>query len=500
LGFDLKDLIAKKKIAIDFVYVERDDISQAGEYNLDALFIRLGLAIDSIGAKRVVLDTIESLFSSLPNPALLRSELRRLFRWLKEKGVTAIITAESGVDTISRQGLEEYVSDCVIVLDNRIEDQISSRRLRIVKYRGALHGSNEYPFLIDEDGISLIPITAASLNYEASNSRISSGIPRLDAMLGNKGFFRGSTILISGTAGTGKTSFLAHFAVAGCRRNERVLYCAFEESPDQIIRNMKSIGLDIQHWIEKGLLKIISTRPSQFGLDMHLIMVQKAVLSFKPHIVILDPVTSFADFTAKGKDNYPRVKQILMKLVDFLKSRQVTAMFSSLTSSGSLAETTHVAISSLIDSWILLRDIENNGERNRGLYVLKSRGMGHSNQVREFLITDKGVELVDVYVGANGVLMGGARLSMAAEEKALDLKLIQEGELRTIELENKRKAMEAKIAAIRAEFNVQKAAQLTSISQAGMRLHEKSQDRQQMGAIRNADVPIGRLKNLRRKK
>ncbi len=488
LGFDLKGLIAKKKVVVDFVYVERDDISQSGEYSLDALFIRLGVAIAAVGAKRVVLDTIESLFSSLPNPTLLRLELRRLFRWLKDKGVTAIITGESGINMISRQGLEEYVSDCVIALDNRIDDQVSTRRLRIVKYRGAFHGSNEYPFLIDEDGISLIPITSASLNYEAIKQRISSGIPRLDTMLSNKGFYRGSTILISGTAGTGKTTFLAHFAEASCRRGERVLLFAYEESPEQIIRNMKSVGIDLQHWIEKNLLKIKSMRPSQLGLDMHLIMFQKTIMAFEPQIVILDPVTSFADYTVKGHENYLRVKNIIMKLVDFLKSQKITAMFSSLTPSGTPIEASHIAISSLIDSWVLLRYIESNGERNRGLYVLKSRGMGHSNQVREFLITNKGIELVDVYVGAKGVLMGSSRLSMAAEEKAQNLTLSQENTLRSVELENKRRAMEAQIGALRADFDLQAAAQITAISQSEMRLHERQKDRQAMGTVRDADI------------
>ena len=482
LGFDLKGLIASKKIAVDFVYIERDQVAQAGEYNLDALFIRSGSAIDAIGAKRVVLDTIESLFSSLPNQAILRAELRRLFRWLKDKGVTAIITGESGVDTISRQGLEEYVSDCVILLDNRVEDQIGTRRLRIVKYRGSLHGTNEYPFLIDEDGLSLTPITKAALNYHAASGRVSTGIPRLDTMLGSKGFYRGSSVMYSGTAGTGKSSFLAHFADAACKRGERVLFCAFEESPSQITRNMKSIGFDLDRWIKKDLLKIESIRPSQFGLDMHLIMIQKAVDEFKPQIVIMDPITSFV-----GHANDSRVKNILMKLVDFLKSKGITAMFSSLTPSGSPTETSHVAISSLIDSWILLRDLECNGERNRSLYILKSRGMSHSNQVREFLITDKGVELVDVYSGAHGIVTGGARLSMLAQEKALDVKAQEEIELRHLAVESKRNILDAKIAEMRAEFAAQEAANITLSSQEKKRSTQLSADKTAMRKIRMSD-------------
>ncbi len=492
LGFDLKGLIASKKIAVDFVYIERDEIAEAGEYNLDALFIRLGAEIDAIGAKRVVLDTIESLFTSLPNPTILRAELRRLFRWLKDKGVTAVITGESGTDTISRQGLEEYVSDCVILLDNRIDDEISSRRLRIVKYRGSLHGTNEYPFLIDEDGISLIPVTSARLDYQAVTERISSGIERLDSMLSVKGFYRGSSILVSGTAGTGKSSFLAHFADAACKRGEKVLFFAFEESPSQIARNMKSIGIDLDYWIKKGLLKIESTRPSQYGLDMHLIMIQKMVNAFNPQVVLVDPITSFSDHT-----NTSDVKRVLMRLVDFLKSKAITGMFSSLTPSGTPVETSHVAISSLIDSWILLRDIESNGERNRGLYVLKSRGMAHSNQVREFLITNKGVQLIDVYSGSSGVLTGGARLSMLAQEKAVEIKLQEEVELRHFDLENKRNVLDAKIAAMRAEFAAQEAANIKLISQEKLRSSQVTADQSAMGKMRRADVATSSPKSKR---
>lgn len=483
LGFDLKGLIATKQIAVDFVYIERDDIAEAGEYNLDALFIRLGVAIDAIGAKRVVLDTIESLFTSLPNPTILRAELRRLFRWLKDKGVTAVITGESGVDTISRQGLEEYVSDCVILLDNRIDDEVCSRRLRIVKYRGSLHGTNEYPFLIDEDGISLIPVTSARLNYEAVTGRVSSGIERLDSMLSAKGFYRDSSILVSGTAGTGKTSFLAHFANAACKRGERVLFFAFEESPSQIARNMKSIGIDLDRWIKKGLFKVESTRPSQYGLDMHLIMIQKMVNAYVPKIVVIDPITSFSDHT-----NTSEVKRILMRLVDFLKSKGITAMFSSLTPSGEPVETSHVAISSLIDSWILLRDMESNGERNRALYVLKSRGMAHSNQVREFLITNNGVELIDVYAGTSSVLMGGARLNMLAQEKALLIVKQEEEQLRQVDLQTKRNVLDAKIATMRAEFAVDEVANKKLIAQEKLRAVQLKAEKTAMETMRKSDV------------
>lgn len=483
LGFDLKDLIARKKMVLDFVYIERSEIEETGEYDLEGLFVRLGHAIDSIGAKRVVLDTIESLFAGLPNPLILRAELRRLFRWLKTKGVTAIITGERGEGTLTRQGLEEYVSDCVIVLDHRANEQVSSRRLRVVKYRGSTHGTNEYPFLIDENGISVLPVTSLGLQQVASTGRIPSGIPRLDAMLGGAGYYRGSSILISGTAGTGKSSLAAHFAAAACRRGERALYFAFEESPSQIIRNMRSIGIDLQQWVKKGLLQFQANRPTFAGLEMHLTMMHKAINAFKPQVVIVDPLNSFVI-----GGNETEVKAMLMRLVDFLKMNRITGLFTNLTSGGSALEQTDIAISSLIDTWLLLRDIEIGGERNRGLYILKSRGMAHSNQIREFLLTDHGVELRDVYVGPSGVLTGSARLAQEAQEHATQTMHEQEVERRKLELERKRSVIEAQIEAMRAEFEAQEVETLNIIGQELEREAHRSQERVDMALSRKADA------------
>jgi circadian clock protein KaiC len=487
LGFDLKDLIAEKKMVLDFVYIERSEIEETGEYDLEGLFIRLGHAIDSVGAKRVVLDTIESLFAGLPNPLILRAELRRLFRWLKTKGVTAVITGERGDGTLTRQGLEEYVSDCVIVLDHRANEQISSRRLRVVKYRGSTHGTNEYPFLIDENGFSVLPVTSLGLQQIASTERIPSGIPRLDAMLGGAGYYRGSSILISGTAGTGKSSLAAHFVAAACGRGERALYFAFEESPSQIIRNMRSIGVDLQPWVEKGLLKFQANRPTFAGLEMHLTVMHKAINAFKPQVVIVDPLNSFVI-----GGNETEVKAMLMRLVDFLKMNQITGLFTNLTSGGSALEQTDIAISSLIDTWLLLRNIEIGGERNRGLYILKSRGMAHSNQIREFLLTDHGVELQDVYVGPSGVLTGSARLAQEAHEQATQTTREQEVERRKLVLERKRKAVEAQIAAMRAEFEAQETETLNIIGQEQVREAHLAQERVDMALSRKADVKPNR--------
>jgi circadian clock protein KaiC len=479
LGFDLQDLIAQKKMALDFVYIERSEIEAAGEYDLEGLFIRLDLAINAIGAKRVVLDTIESLFSGLPNPLVLRAEVRRLFRWLKDKGVTAVITGERGEGMMTRYGLEEYVSDCVIELDHRVTNQIPARRLRVIKYRGSTHGTNEYPFLIDEQGIMVLPVTSLRLEHLVSTERISTGIARLDAMLGGKGYYRGSSILFSGTAGTGKTSVAAHFAEAACRRGERALFFSFEESSCQIMRNMSSIGIDLEPWVNKGLLRFMATRSTLTGLEMHLMTMHKAIDAFNPSVVVMDPLNSFV---AGGNES--EVKLMLLRMVDYLKINQITGFFTDLTSGGSAPERTAVAISSLIDTWLLVRNIEVGGERNRGLYILKSRGMDHSNQIREFLITDHGVELLDVYVGPEGVLTGSARLAQAAQEQSDQLRHQQEIENRKLELELKRKMLESQIALLRSEFAVQEAEELKIFEQKQAHETQLLKERGKLGLLR----------------
>lgn len=406
LGFNLADLCSQNKLYLEYVHIERCEIQESGEYDLEGLFIRLGHAIDSIGAKRVVLDTLEALFSGFSNEGILRAEIRRLFRWLKDKGVTTVITAERGDGALTRYGLEEYVSDCVILLDHRVTEQRTIRRLRIVKYRGTVHGTDEYPFVIDERGISVIPITSFGLDHQGSNERISTGIADLDELLEGKGYYRGSTVLVSGTAGSGKTSMAAHFAAAACRRGERCLYLAFEESPAQVTRNMHSIGIDLETPMKKGLLQFRASRPTQHGLEMHLLGIHKFVEQFKPSVVIMDPITNLV---STGDES--EVKSMLMRLIDFLKHQQITALFTSLTAAGNPAEQTEVGISSLIDTWILFREMEVKGERNRGLYVVKSRGMAHSNQIREFVLTENGVRLVAPYLGLGTVLTGSARLA-----------------------------------------------------------------------------------------
>lgn len=447
LGFDLEQLQQDKKIKIDYVHIERSEIEETGEYDLEGLFIRLNYAIDSIGAKRVVLDTIENLFSGLGNQSILRAELRRLFNWLKEKKVTAIITAEKGEGYLTRHGLEEYVSDCVILLDNRVSNQITTRLLRVVKYRGSLHGTNEYPFLIDEEGISVLPVTSLKLDRDVSSERVSSGVPALDKMLGGKGYFRGSSILVSGTAGTGKTSIAAYFANQTCKNNERCIYFAFEESPRQIIRNMRSINVNLQQYVDKGLLQFHAARPTLNGLEMHLVSIHKMVKEFKPKTVIIDPITNLVTIGSVSE-----VKSMLIRLIDFLQEEQITVMLTALTISSSYTEHTDEGVSSLVDAWLMVRDIEANGERNRGLYIMKSRGMGHSNQVREFIISDNGIDLVDVYLGEDGVLIGSAREARELENAKFDA--IKKNALNRKDREIKRKevVLESKIASLKEEF------------------------------------------------
>ena len=482
LGFDLKALVAGKKLLVDYVYVDRSEFEETGEYDLEGLFIRLGYAIDSIKAKRVVLDTIEGLFAGLPNQAIVRAELRRLFRWLKDKGVTVVMTGERGDGTLTRYGLEEYVSDCVISLDHRVVDQVTTRRIRVVKYRGTTHGTNEYPFLIEKDGISIWPITSVQLQHTASHERIPTGIERLDTMLGGKGFYRGSSILLSGTAGTGKTSVAATFADAACRRGERCLYFSFQESPSQIMRNVGTIGLNFQQWVNKGRLGLLSVRPFSHGLETHLARKNQSITEFVPQVVIIDPITGL-DTTGTPLE----IKAALMRLLDWLKLKGITTMLTE-TMSGSALDRTDAALSSLVDTWIVLRDLETNGERNRGLHVLKSRGMEHSNQVREFVVTETGIRLTDVYIGPSGMLTGSARVQQEGRERAERVTLSEEAERQQLALACKRGALEAQVAALRAEFSSEEAIITRTVSKDKQRGAVLALDEAAMGVSRKGDA------------
>lgn len=446
LGFDLHKLQEEKKLRLDYVHIDKSEIEETGEYDLSGLFIRLNYAIDSIGAKRVVLDTIENLFGGLTNQAILRTELRRLFQWLKDKGVTAVITGEKGNGTLTRHGLEEYVSDCVILLDHRVENQISTRRLRIIKYRGSAHGTNEYPFLIDEEGLSVLPVTSLQLNKDISTERISSGIASLDKMLGG-GFYKGSSILVSGTAGTGKTGIAITFADAACRRNQSCLYCAFEESPKHIIRNAASIGVNLEEHVKNGLLHFHSSRPTLYGLEMHLVQIYKLIKEHKPEVVILDPITNL---TTVG--SVSQVKTILIRLIDFLQTELITVMFTALTLNNVMNDQTDEGVSSLVDAWLLVRDVELGGERNKGMYIMKSRGMKHSNQIREFVITDNGLDLVDVFLSENGILIGSAREAEQLKEQTGELLRDYRLNVKDREILRRRKVLESEIARLQTEF------------------------------------------------
>ena len=482
LGFDLDRLVAEKKLFLDHVHISRSEIAETGEYDLDGLFIRIADAVQRVGAKRIVLDTIEALFGEMPNPGILRAEIRRLFDWLKQKGLTTVITAERDhPDRLTRHGIEEFVSDCVILLDHRIREEISTRRLRIIKYRGSTHGTNEYPFLIDDQGISVLPISSLGLDHDASSERVSSGVARLDGMLGGKGFYRGSSILASGTAGTGKSTIASYFVEAACRRGESALFFAFEESPQQIVRNMRSIGIDLEPWVRKGLLQFHAARPTYGGIEQVLLLTHKHITSFQPSVVVVDPVTNLLMVSTQNE-----VRSMLTRLVDFLKTQKITAIFTSLTAAGAL-EASEADVSSLMDTWLLLKNIEVGGERNRALYVLKSRGMEHSNQIREFVLSEDGLRLLDVYLGPEGVLTGSARVSQEMREKAVVTIRLQELESRRRELERKRRIFEARMVMLRAEFEVEEEIIQQTISESELLGEEVVQDRGRMVLSRKAD-------------
>ncbi len=446
LGFDLAQLEADRQLVIDHIGPIEGHLDGSGEWDLGGLFIRLGVAIDAVGAKRVAIDSIETLFGAFTNTSVLRTELQRLFGWLNARGVTSVITGERGDGTLTRYGIEEYVSDCVIVLDNRVTEQMSTRRLRILKYRGSLHGTNEFPFLIGESGIFVYPVTSHALQHSVTSNRVSSGVAHLDAMLDDGGFYRGSTVLVSGTSGTGKSTLAAQFCVAACARGERVLYYAFEESPQEIIRNMESVGIDLRSGIDAGLLRLECFRPSLMGLESHLFSMQKLVREFQPQIVVKDPISDLFRFGSPVD-----VSALLTHEVDFLKAAGVTAMFTSLVSDLATSRG-NLEITSLIDTWVLMQTVEGNGEHNRMLSVLKSRGMAHSNQMREFLLTDAGIEIADVYVGAQGVLTGSARQAQEAKERSDDAAGVVAVAQRRAELTRLRQSVSMQVAELWRQF------------------------------------------------
>ncbi len=484
LGFDVDALVAGGKLAIDYIFIERSLIEEAGEYDLEALFVRIAHAVQSVGAKRVVLDSIEALFSGLSGESILRSELRRLFRWLKDQNLTAIITAERGEGSLTRHGLEEYISDCVILLDHRVTESVFTRRLRIVKYRGTTHGTNEFPFLIDSTGFSVLPVTSLDLNHSVSEERVSTGVASLDDMLAGQGYYRGSSVLVSGKAGTGKSSLAAHFVNAACARGERCIYFSFEESEQQVVRNMRSIGIDLEQWIERGLLQFRAIRPTTLGLEMHLVRMHAIINRFDPRIVVIDPSTAMLNSSSELE-----TRNMVLRLVDFLKSRQITALLTTLTDNDDSVDQSGMNISSMVDAWLVLQEVESSGERNRGIFVLKARGTAHSNQIREFLLTGHGVELRDVYLGREGMLMGSARLFQEAKDASEAALLRQDIESKELLRERKRRAIEAQIAALQLELESEE--QETQRLIAHQELERKQLEEDQLAMARSRSVNVG---------
>jgi circadian clock protein KaiC len=479
LGFNLTTLISRKSLVIDHVYLERGLIEETGEYDLEALFVRLGYAVDSIGAKRVLLDSVEALFAGLDNESVLRSELRRLFTWLKDRKLTAVVTGERGQNTLTRHGLEEYISDCVILLDHKVTETVLTRRLRVVKYRGSTHGMNEYRFLIDRDGISVLPVTSMELKHAASKERLSTGVPALDTMFGGQGYYRGSSILVSGTAGTGKTSLTAHFVDAACARGEKCVFFSFEESASQIVRNMGSIGIDLGRWVDQGLLHFHTARPTTFGLEMHLVKIHKIIKDIDPRIVVVDPITGLLHAGTASE-----TRSIVLRLIDFLKEKKITALLTTLTGGSDVREQTEIDVSSLVDAWLQVRDIESGGERNRGLYILKARGVAHSNQIREFLLTRHGVELREVYLGESGWLTGSARVAQEAKDASAVLLARQEIERRQFLLQRKRKALDAQIAALQLDLETEEQESRQLLAQEELKVVKWEHDKGKMSTSR----------------
>lgn len=449
LGFGLDELVAEGKVAMEHIAIDPAELAEAGDYDLEALFLRLGMAVDAVGAKRIVIDTIESLFSAFTNTAILRAEIRRLFDWTKERGLTCVITGERGDGSLTRQGLEEYVSDCVILLDHRVDSQVSTRRLRIVKYRGTAHGTNEYPFLIGSEGFSVLPVSSLALGHKVSEERISSGVPDLDAMLTGGGFHRGSSILLTGVAGSGKSSIAACFLAAACRRGEKALYFSFEESGEQTVRNMRSIGLDLAPFVQGGLLHMVAARPTFYSLEMHLAVMLRDVRRLRPSLVVLDPISAFL-----GSGSVAEVQAMLLRMVDYLKSNGITGVFTHLSHQQGQAET-DAGLSSLMDAWILLLNREANGEFNRELYLLKARGIAHSNQVREFVMTDRGINLLAPHLGEGGALTGSARRAEEARLRRVEARRRFEAEMQQQTMQQRQRRTRAQIEALQAELEAE---------------------------------------------
>ncbi|WP_240236172.1 circadian clock protein KaiC [Nocardioides sp. CFH 31398] len=445
IGVDLRAMADEGTLVVDSAAGDLDDLVQSGAFDLEGLLLRLAAAIDAVGARRVVLDTVETLFSTLPDETTVRREFARLLRWLKERDLTVVVTAERGQQgRLTRHGIEEYVSDCVVVLDHRVEDEVATRRMRVAKYRGSPHGTNEFPFLISGRGLVVMPLHHDELT-EVSEERVSLGIPELDTMVGG-GVFRGSTIMISGSAGTGKTSIAACAADAACRRGEKALFLSFEEPSGQVVRNMRSIGLDLQHWIDKGLLVVQHMRPAITGLEAHLASLHMILDEHPAEVVVLDAVASLS----RGVASYASASAVARDIA-MLRLRGATTVLTALAGTHDDPHT-DVSASSLVDAWLLVRNVENDGERNRLLMTIKNRGSFHSNQVREFLLTDDGPRLVDVFVGPDGVLTGSAREQQEARDASTEDARRRDQERRRASIERRREEVEAQIATLRRQL------------------------------------------------
>ena len=388
MGYNLSKLIADNKIYLEHLHIDHREIQATGKYDIEGLFIRIEMAIEKVKAKRIVLDALDTLFIGLDSQ-ILRSEIKRLFFWLKEKKVTAIITSEVGDIFLTRLGFEEVVADCVIELNNRLNNQISTRRLRIVKYRGSYHSTNEYPFMIDHKGITIFPIISEAPQIIVSNERISSGIKQIDEMLDGRGFYVGSSILVSGSAGTGKSSIAASFIKDVCEKKGTALYCAFEEAPNQIKRNMASIGIFLEPYEKSGNLHFYYSRPTLQTLELHFIAIKKLIKQINPSVVILDPITNLMIENINSD-----IRTMLTRFVDYLKMEQITVLLTAtLTVSSLELIQSNEGISSMVDTCIMIQEKNIIDSRRRTLYIMKSRGICNSKKEVEFIITSEGISI-----------------------------------------------------------------------------------------------------------
>ena len=446
-GWKFEEMVKKNKLAISYIDMQPEQMRTVGDYDLSALILRVKGAIKKVNARRVVIDGINNLLSTFDDERIIRSDLLRLIREIKEVNATIFITGERGHDSWSKMGFEEYLADGLMHLDNRTDGNYQTREIQVVKCRGINHYTGKSPFIINSEGMSIRPLITADFDYKVLKSRVSTGIADIDNMLGGKGLYRGSTVYITGPSGAGKTSISSSFANGACSRGERALFLAFEESSDQIIRNMKSIGLSLDKWVNEKLLYFYTARATTNSLEGHLDNIMTMVREVEPTCVVLDPISAFRPIA-----NENETKLMLIRLNDYLRARKITTVFTALSSDGEYSEHADVQLSSIADTWIVVRIMDYKGERNNVMQLMKSRGMSHSRQMKEMYFTGNGLKLQNVYQGPEGVLTGAARIGQEKYEKLKEARNVIEIDKNRKKIERKKSLLEASIEALKHEY------------------------------------------------